>query len=69
MVAAGLLVGIAGSLAMTRWIESLLYGIAPSDPLTFALAAALLAGVAALASLIPAMRAMRLAPAAALREE
>jgi predicted permease len=69
LVALGLAIGVAAALAMTRWIETLLYGIAPGDPITFAAAGCVLAGVAALASLIPALRAMRLAPAAALRED
>jgi putative ABC transport system permease protein len=68
-VAAGLLVGIAGALALTQWIESLLYGVHPSDPVTFASAAVLLAGVAGVACLVPALRACRIAPAVALRDE
>jgi ABC-type antimicrobial peptide transport system permease subunit len=65
----GLLVGIAGALMLARLIESLLYGVKPSDPVTFAVAAVVFAGVAAVACLVPALRACRIAPAVALRDE
>ena len=66
---AGVVIGIAGALALTRLMSSLLYGVTSSDPLVFASAAVLLTGVAALAGWIPARRAAVLDPLAALREE
>ena len=69
LVACGLAVGLAAALALTRWIDSLLYGIKPSDPLTFTAAGLLLMAVAFFASLVPALRATRIAPAKALRDE
>jgi predicted permease len=69
LVAVGLGLGIAGSLAVTRAIQSMLFGVSASDPLTYAATACLLAAVAALACYIPARRATRVAPAVALRHE
>jgi predicted permease len=65
----GLVLGVAGALALGRVLASFIYGIAAYDPLTFAAVAALLAAVALLASLIPAYRAARIEPTRALREE
>jgi predicted permease len=65
----GLLLGIAGALALGRVLASFIFGIAAYDPLTFAAVAALLAAVALLASIIPAYRAARIEPTRALREE
>lgn len=67
-IGAGLLVGGAAALVGTRFLDALLYGVAPHDPLTFAGAAAVLALVASSGALAPALRASRVAPAAALRE-
>jgi ABC-type lipoprotein release transport system permease subunit len=53
----------------TRLIEGLLYGVTPSDPVAFAAAAVALAGIAIVACLMPALRAGRIAPAVALRNE
>jgi predicted permease len=69
LIAAGLALGVAGALAVTRLIGALLYGVTPRDALTFAGAAAVLASVALLACLIPASRAARIHPAVALRNE
>jgi len=69
LVACGLAVGLTAALALTRWIDSLLYGIKPSDPLTFTAAGLVLMAVALFASLVPALRATRIAPAKALRDE
>jgi putative ABC transport system permease protein len=66
-VAAGLVVGVAGALVVTRWLGTLLYGITPTDPLTFITAAAVLVLVALAASYLPARRASRVDPAVALR--
>jgi putative ABC transport system permease protein len=69
LAALGLVVGIAASLAITRFISTLLFGIRPTDPLTFVCVAVLLSFVALFASYIPAHRAMRLDPLTALRYE
>jgi putative ABC transport system permease protein len=65
----GAAVGLAGALALTHLMESLVFGVKPTDPYTFALVAALLVAVAAAASYLPARRAARVDPMAALRAE
>jgi putative ABC transport system permease protein len=65
----GIGIGLGAALVLTRLIESQLYGVAATDPPTFALMAAVLATTALLANLIPAVRAMRMDPAVILREE
>ena len=65
----GLAMGLAGSLALTRFLSSLLFGVTATDPLTFAGVAFLLALVALAACYIPARRGMRLDPVIALRHE
>jgi putative ABC transport system permease protein len=65
----GIGIGLGAALVLTRLIESQLYGVAATDPATFALMAAVLATTALLANLIPAVRAMRMDPAVILREE
>ncbi len=69
MLAIGLAVGLALSLAAGRLVTSLLYGLAPTDPWTLASAAAVLALATAIAGYLPARRAARLDPTAALRDE
>jgi putative ABC transport system permease protein len=66
---AGMIVGFAGALAVTRVMTSMLVGVNAADPLTFAAIALLFSTIAALASWIPARRASRLDPMAAIREE
>jgi ABC-type antimicrobial peptide transport system permease subunit len=68
-VLGGFLVGIAGALALTGLLRNLLFGISPRDPLTFVAAPAILALVAFIAAFLPARRASRLDPMAALRRE
>jgi putative ABC transport system permease protein len=65
----GLAVGLAATLATTRYVSSFLYGLTPNDPWTLGSAAALLAMVAIFAGYLPARRASRLDPMTALREE
>jgi putative ABC transport system permease protein len=65
----GLAIGLVASLAATRLIASLLYGVSATDPLTFVAAAALLISVALAACWIPARRATRINPVEALRHE
>jgi predicted permease len=69
MAAAGAVIGLAASAAMTGLMSSLLFGIAPRDPLAFGAAAATLLVVAALASYLPARRAIRIEPLEALRTD
>jgi putative ABC transport system permease protein len=69
LVAVGALAGLAGAWSVTRLMSSLLYGVAPRDPLTFAAVTALLVATALLACYIPALRAARVDPIVALRYE
>jgi putative ABC transport system permease protein len=69
MAGLGVIIGIAVSLAITRLMSSLLFGVSATDPLTFVAVGALLSFAALLASYIPARRAMRVDPMVALRYE
>jgi predicted permease len=69
IVAAGLAIGLPSALALSRWVAALLYGVKPHDAWSFALAALLMAAVGAVAAWIPARRASRIDPMAALRNE
>jgi ABC-type antimicrobial peptide transport system permease subunit len=68
LVAAGIVVGLAGFLLLARLLASLLYGVGTADPLSIAGAAAILLGTGLLAALLPARRASRIDPALVLRE-
>jgi len=65
----GVAIGLAGALTLSRVIGSLLYRVEPTDPLTFALVAAVLLLVAFVATYVPARRALRVDPISALRSE
>jgi putative ABC transport system permease protein len=65
----GAMLGTAAALLVSRWLTTLLFGVRPSDPGVLAMTAALLLAVAAVASVIPAWRATRVDPMAALRTE
>jgi putative ABC transport system permease protein len=63
----GLLLGVAGSIALSRYLQGVLFGITPVDPTTFAVVSVMFLGVAILATLIPARRIARVDPLVALR--
>jgi putative ABC transport system permease protein len=66
---AGVAIGLAGSLALSRVFESVVFGIAATDPLTYTGVGIVLMAAVALASLLPARRASRISPVQALRED
>jgi macrolide transport system ATP-binding/permease protein len=65
----GLVVGLVAAFALARLVSGMLFGVAPTDPATFAMVAAVVAAVALVACALPALRATRIAPAEALRHE
>jgi ABC-type lipoprotein release transport system permease subunit len=66
-VLAGAFAGIGGTLALARWMRTLLYEVDAADPATLAVVTTLLVGVALAAALAPARRASRVDPVTALR--
>jgi predicted permease len=69
MALAGIAIGLAGAAALSRLVESQLFGVRGADPAILALASALLVAVAALAAALPALRASRINPVSALKYE
>jgi ABC-type antimicrobial peptide transport system permease subunit len=67
--AAGIAVGLGGAYAMARLASNLLYGVAPSDPATYAAFSALVLGITLIATWAPARRAQRVDPVQVLRNE
>jgi predicted permease len=69
MTLIGAVIGVFAALGLTRLLASMLFGVTPTDPLTFVAVAGLLCGIALFACYIPARRAMRVDPVIALRYE
>ena len=69
LITVGIGVGVFGAFALTRYLETLLFGLTPTDPATFIFAVALISLVTGLASYAPARRATKVDPAVALRHE
>jgi ABC-type antimicrobial peptide transport system permease subunit len=69
LVFVGVLIGLVGAAALSRFVEGMLFGLTSLDPVTFIGVSGLVAAVALVASCIPARRAARLDPAVSLRAE
>src|SRR5262249_6851488 len=69
LAVSGMVIGVVGALLLTRSLSTLLFGVTPTDPLTFAVVSVLLGAVALLASYFPARRATQVDPMQALRYE
>jgi ABC-type antimicrobial peptide transport system permease subunit len=69
LCSAGLAIGFAGALATTRLMSSELYGISPTDPLTYAAVGIVVSAVALMACYVPTRRAMGVDPLIVLREQ
>jgi predicted permease len=65
----GVAIGAAVAYGLTRWMSSLIFGVSPTDPLTFSAVALILVAIALVASYVPARRAMRVDPMQSLRME
>jgi len=69
MMLVGIAIGVLAALGLTRWMASMLFGVTPTDPLTFAVVAVVLCGIGLCACYVPVHRAMRVDPILALRHE
>jgi ABC-type antimicrobial peptide transport system permease subunit len=69
LVVAGVAIGVAGALALTRFLTTMLFGVTPTDTSTFIVVSLALAAVALIACLVPALRATKVNPLEALRYE
>jgi ABC-type antimicrobial peptide transport system permease subunit len=69
IVVAGVIVGLAGAAGVTRVLQTFLFGVTPTDPLAFTIVTLLLMAVGLMAAWLPARRATRIDPCAALRAE
>ena len=69
VVGMGLLIGLIGSVAVTRFLSSLLFGVTPTDPLTFVGVVCTIMATAMMAAYLPAHRASKVDPMVALRHE
>jgi ABC-type antimicrobial peptide transport system permease subunit len=69
LAAIGIAVGAVGAFVLTGLMKNLLFGVLPSDPVTFAAVSALLGFVAVIAAMVPGLRATRVDPVVALRAE
>jgi putative ABC transport system permease protein len=69
LTAIGLAVGLASAAGVTRYMDAMLFGLTPLDPMTFVAVSALFAAVAALAAFVPARRATKVDPLVALRDQ
>ena len=69
LVAAGIAIGLLGSLVLSRLLGSFLFGVSPADPIALTASAAILLAVGAVAAFVPALRASRTDPAMVLREQ
>jgi ABC-type antimicrobial peptide transport system permease subunit len=69
LVSLGVVLGLAGAWAASRLVATMLFGLSPTDPLTYALVACVLIAVALLAAFLPARRAAETDPMTALRAE
>jgi putative ABC transport system permease protein len=69
LIGTGLVLGLGMALGAGRLLERILFGVEPTDPVTFAIVFAIMLGVGAAATLLPARRATRIDPMQALRQE
>ncbi len=69
LIVAGLLLGIVGAVGLTRLLESILFGVSATDPVSLLSAVGVLSMVGLAACIVPALRAMRIAPVRALTSE